>query len=258
VHRAGNHSSTWTKRGVIVAVLALAATVVLGLVAIVPPWVELLEERPYILGWLHPILELLRPLWPMVFAAALVLLVGSFILHTRVRLAARMRSLTIRARARLRQIRSAGARQYRRALRWVVHRTAGGEFQVVATGQSASAAETARADLQTTIGNLSDVACEVLHTTLAAYDRFGIPAIWIKPDEVPSLATTVGTVRQLAVLERALDELYAAGLLARCHDGEDALAFWVLLASLLWDKQICRNVVFLLQDELRERDVWGW
>ena len=256
--RGDKGSPNWTKRGVIVALMALAATALCGVVAIVPPWVKLLEERPDIFGWLARALESVRPWWRPAVAGTLLLVGGYFIVWSRARLARRLQWLAIRARRRLKQIEEAAVRRYVAALRWLVDKTAGGQLQVLASTPAGASPDTVGRELGTGIGNLSDVACEVLHKGLMDYDRFGIPGIWIKPEEVPSLATTVGSLRQLGVLERAVDELYAARLLARYENGDDSLAMWVLLPQVLWDKRVCTEVAILLQDELQRRGAWGW
>lgn len=145
-----------------------------------------------------------------------------------------------------------------RALQWLLKSTTGGQLRVVVSGGTVAPAAKVGPDFKTSIAGLSDIGCEVLHKALAVHDRSNIPGMYIKPEEVGSLATTVGKGRQLPTMEQACEELRVAGYLAMWEESGDMMAVWVLLSEMLWNKSAATEVVYLLQDELVNRGVWDF
>ena len=232
--------------------------VVIALVGQIPDWVGLGEKLGVEPARLLPQVEFVQRALAVVVAGAMVLIVASLVWRSARWLEGPLRTLGRKIDGWIRQVRTAVIGWYVGVLWWLVERSAGGDSDSVMAARTGPGRAAVAWNPQKAVDDLSDVGCEVLHKALCEYDVWGIPGVYINPEGLPSLSTTVGMVRQMETVKRACEELCLVGLLrVWMLDPNDASA-WVLLPEDLWNKDLAMEMISLLQHELRMRGVWDW
>lgn len=230
----------------------------LGALAAIPDWVGLAHTFGFGAARLAPRVQFLDRALPAAGAASIVLILASLIWRSRRRLRASLGGLRRSADAWIRRRVTGALAWYARVLRWQLNRIPDTDMDAVMPRQSGPTVRGAGWVPENAVSALSDAACEVLHRALMQYDQWEIPLIYIEPQQLPSLSTTLTVLRQMDTLVRASEELYAAGLLRSWDKAPDEAQVWVLLPDQLWNKGLATQFVYALQDQLCMRGVWDW
>lgn len=220
--------ANWTKRSVMVATGLALATMLCTTLNSMPSWVPFLEERGYHAAWLLPWVLRVQLWWPVIFAGAALLCVGSllWLLRTRV----------VRAVAWLRRL----AKRLRWRLLWLV----------------------LEGDLRARIAGLSRRGAEVLVAVLRVGERRQDRRLFMSISAAEELVRGRRRGPQAGIggttwAKTGCQELEDAGLVERFADARTR-EYMVWLEAPVLESRVGGRLVDVVEGLLASRGLWRW